>query len=118
MMKFDGDAVDVFKISALFAAIAALLSALSSLLTSHWPPTRLAIARATLNVFSTAFWGGISGWALYDVMPTVEPTMLAAFSAVLGSYGHKLTRRAMLALIARIFNLPELKDERQKDKQP
>lgn len=112
-MKFDGEAVDVFKISTLFAAISALLSALTSLLTSHWPPTPLAIMRATLNVFNTAFWGGISGWALYAMMPDIKPTMLAAFSAVLGSYGHKFSRRVLLTVIGRLLNLPDLKEERQ-----
>ncbi|RIH89266.1 hypothetical protein [Calidithermus roseus] len=113
-MKIDGEAVDVFRISALFAAIAALLSSLASLLTSHWPPTPLSVIRATLNVASTAFWGGISGWTLYAMMPSVEPTMLAAFSAVIGSYGHKVSRRVLLTVLGRVLNLPGLDDERRK----
>lgn len=94
--------------TASFAAAAAtfqiLLDAYSPKNDGHvW--TRREIARSVLQVTSIAFWGGLSGWAVEQLLPGVSGQFLGIVAAVLGSGGHNAMRVFMAGFIEKALGV-------------
>lgn len=102
------DSLITFGWTASFAAAAATFQVL---LDAYNPKndgkiwTRREVARSVLHVTSIAFWGGLSGWGVEQLLPGASGQFLGIVAAVLGSGGHNAMRVFMAGFIEKALGV-------------
>lgn len=91
-----------------FAAVAAAFQVLLDAYSvqndgKRW--TRREMIRRALEVLSIGFWGGLSGWAVEQLLPGASGQTLGIVAAVLGSGGHNAMRLFMTGVVERVTGI-------------
>jgi hypothetical protein len=73
--------------------------------------TRREITRQTLQILSIAFWGGLSGWAVEQLLPGASGQFLGIVAAVLGSGGHNAMRLFMTGVVEKALGVKVVMDD-------
>jgi hypothetical protein len=74
--------------------------------------TRREIIRNCLHIVSIAFWGGLSGWAVEQILPGASGQFLGIVAAVLGSGGHNAMRLFMTGVVEKALGVKVVIDDR------